>query len=144
MKKLNKEKIYMFLRRHPTFESNLRVRDEEFLNFFNIRIGDYNSDVKPKMYTMYKDSRNHILELVKMGYTYDQAYSDLKAHGMCLPIRIQNWGYREPISEDEMIDYLKKNKDRFWIIYQNAKERHDMLFESPKENNTGDDNAKRP
>ena len=118
--------VSKFITEHPSFSNIIEIPDTHILNFFN-PTGMQLITIKSKFYTYFRISLDFLIDEMDKGFEYNQALRIIKAHGFGLPIRIANWGYKEPITVDELLDKLDKNSKHWQRVYENSIEREQIV-----------------
>jgi len=123
MKTFGINNVKEFLRTHLTYWERIDVPDDDVCDYFEI--SDIPVKLKQRFYSIYRTGLNLLLdELEAMPvFDYKIALYNIKKMGFCIPIRQKNWGWQEPMTIDELEDYLKKLYDRWHLISDNALER---------------------
>jgi hypothetical protein len=122
MKNIKQKDVSVFIAGHPTFLSRLDIPDTHITEYFNptpIQL----INIKGKFYSYFRLSLDYLIDEMDKGFDYRQALKIIKAHGFSLPIRIASWGYKEPLTVDELLDKLEKNSKHWERVYDNAVER---------------------
>jgi len=120
MKIPTSKEVRKFLRTHRTYWERLDITDAECEKYFNI--SEVPTRLKIKIYDVYTAGLQYLLdELEAMDiFDYDLALYNIKKMGFCIPIRVRNTGWKEPLTVDDLEDYLKKLYDRWDLISNNA------------------------
>lgn len=125
--------IREFMKQHPTFWDKLSIPENHFTEFFGV---DPTFHDKQTFYNHYRKSLNKLLDQMELMPVpnFDVALYEIKNTkiGYCLPIRFQNWGWKEPRDVDELEDYLKKLFDRWDSVRNRALERLKDIQEKKK------------
>jgi len=126
LKDIKQVDVNKYIIEHPTFLEGIKIPD--------IHIGDYFNptptqtiSIKSKFYTYFRLGLDQLIDEMDKGFEYKQALRIIKAHGFGLPLRIQNWGYQEPLTVDELLDKLDKNSKHWERVFGNAVERQQVV-----------------
>lgn len=111
---------------HPTFLNGIKIPDSDWIDFLKPSLAQTQS-VKGKFYFYFRVGLDQLIDEMDKGFEYKQALRIIKAHGFGLPIRIQNWGYQEPLTVDELLDKLDKNSKHWERVFGNAVERQQIV-----------------
>lgn len=122
-----------FLKEHPTFWDRLAIPDTHFSDRFN---HDVTFKDKQAMYSHYRRSLNRLLDYMEImpHPDYDVALYQIKCTDKCycLPIRIKGWGWKEPVTVDELEDYLRSLYDKWNLVMDRSYERLSAVHERRK------------
>lgn len=128
---IRQKDILMFLRQHKTFWERLDIPDSHFEQYFNMPITQYH---KNKFYPIYRISFGQLLDKLETMEIpdYHLALYEIKKNGFCLPLRVRNYGFQEPLTLDELEAHLKRLADRWGIVYDKSIERLNSVKEKKK------------
>jgi len=111
---------------HPTFKDGIKIPDSHWKEYFKPTLYQETS-VKSKFYTFMRLGLDQLIDTMDKGFEYKQSLRIIHAHGFGLPLRVQNWGYQEPLTVDELLDKLDKNSKHWERVYENAIERQQVV-----------------
>jgi len=123
MKRVKKSDVWEFIQQHPTYWNGLKLPDVDMEEYFNCPI---NTSRKQQVYSYYRMGLEVLIDKMEEGFPnvdYKIALRMIKAEGLGIPLRIQNWGWQEPLTIDELEDYLRKWANRWGRVYDKALER---------------------
>jgi len=119
LKVVTQDEVYDFIQQHPTYWERLAVSDDDFEDFFNQPI---TQRVKSKIWRLYSLSLSQIIDTMEAMELVDYhiALYLIKKHGWCLPMRVRNWGYKEPDTLNELEGNLEILANRWHNVYDGA------------------------
>jgi hypothetical protein len=134
LKRLNIAKINRFLLDHPTWSEGLKVPDEDIINWFHPTLWQLGR-IKSTIYTIFRMGLDELISRRLEGYSFDDSFRWIKEHGLCIPTRIAKWGYQEPQTMEELIDYMEKCHIHHEIVLKMSGERIEGIVRKgiPKE-----------
>ena len=119
---IEQKDVSRFIIEHPTFSSRIEIPDAHITDYFK-PTGTQLIMIKSKFYSYFRLSLDYLIDEMDKGFEYNQALRIIKAHGFGLPIRLASWGYKEPLTVDELLDKLEKNSKHWERVFENAVER---------------------
>lgn len=125
-KDIKQVEINKYIVSHPTFFDGIKIPDNHIEDYFNPTTTQLTS-IKSKFYNYFRISLDQLIDEMDRGFEYKQALKIIKSHGFGLPLRIQKWGYQEPLTVDELLDKLDKNSRHWERVFENAVERKQIV-----------------
>jgi len=125
-KTIKQAAVSVFIAGHPSFNERIEIPDNHIDEYF-APTGTQLISIKNKFYTYFRMSLDQLIDEMDKNFEYNQALRIIKAHGFGLPIRIANWGYKEPLTIDELLDKLDKNSKHWERVFENAVERKQVV-----------------
>lgn len=122
-KRIKKSDVWDFIQQHPTFWDGLKIPDSDMKEYFNFEVTTIR---KQQVYTYYRLGLELLIDKMEEGFPnvdYNMALKLIKSEGLALPLRVQGWGWQEPITIDELEDHLRKWANRWGRVYDKALER---------------------
>ena len=127
IKQIKPGQVTTFIAGHPTFSHQLTIPDvhiEEFFMPTEIQM----QKIKAIFYEYMRNSLDELIDEMDKGFEYVQALRIIKKGGWSLPLRVRGWGYKEPLTVDELLDKLDKNiEEKQKGIEKLREEQQDLL-----------------
>jgi len=121
MKEQKQGDVIDFLTGHPTYWEKLEIPDEDCKDYFGIT--EIPTEMKSKFRNVFNKGVNQLIDIgmTMPIFNFDTALFLLKRdHQLSLPIRLREWGWKEPLTLDELDDHLHKLYDRCQLMADNA------------------------
>ena len=126
MKNIVQKDVSRFILEHPTFSNRIEIPDVHIMDYFKPTLHQL-TGIKSKFYSYFRLSLDYLIDEMDKGFEYNQALRIIKAHGFGLPLRLAKWGYKEPLTVDELLDKLEKNSKHWERVFENAVERKQQV-----------------